>query len=98
MSTTYRVLGWASFALLAAALAFAALGCDDGPDFNNGINDGKLPDGMCAEYPGDNHAWALDTVVPPSTFEGDPRDLDLDSAWCNKGSVKSLFFVLGYPT
>lgn len=96
MTMTFRVFGGASLAVLMTGLV--ALGCDSGPDFTSGIDDGQLPPGTCAEYPGDNHAWAIDTVVPPSMFDGDPKNLDLDTAWCNKGSVKSLFFILGYPT
>jgi hypothetical protein len=98
MTKTIKVLGWVPLTVLALGLSLAALGCDDDPGFGTGLDNGKLPDGVCAEYPGENQAWALDTVVPPSVFEGDPKDLDLDAAWCNKGSVKSLFFVLGYPT
>jgi hypothetical protein len=98
MNTAIKILRWASMVALALGVSLAVMGCDDDPGFGTGLDNGKLPDGMCADYPSENQAWALDSVVPPSHFEGDPKDLDLDAAWCNQGTVKSLFFILGYPT
>jgi hypothetical protein len=84
---------------LAAALVVLGLGCDEGPDFGSGLDDGSLAPGECTEYPGaGSQAWAMNAVVPPSSFDGEPKNLDLDSIWCSKGSVKSLIFVLGYPS
>jgi hypothetical protein len=80
------------------ALGFAALSCDGDPGFGNGLDSGKMADGACTEYPNKDQAWAMNTVVPPSHFDGEPKDLDLDTIWCQKSSVKSLFFILGYPT
>jgi hypothetical protein len=87
---------WLALVALAAGLCLVLVGCDEGPDFGSGLDDGK--NGACTEYPSDNYAWAMDTVVPPTHFNGEPGDLDLDSIWCQKAAVKSLIFILGYPT
>lgn len=99
MSTVNKVWQWLSLTSLALGLALVIAACDDGPNFNNGLDKGKLPEGTCTEYPGEGtQSWSLNAVVPPSVFEGEPLDLDLDELWCQKNMVKSLFFILGYPS
>jgi len=92
-----------SAALRLAAIAVACWavfsGCDEEGGGGGGLLDDGLGegDGICADYPDEPHAWSMNTVAPPSVFEGDPKDLDLESVWCDNGHVKSLIFVLGAP-
>jgi len=96
MRSGSRVLGIA----IAVALISVQAGCDDGPGFGSGLDDGTSGLSDCeadGDYPDDPHQWAMLNTVPPSVFDGQPKDLDLQSIYCQRDAIKSLIFILGAP-
>ncbi len=94
--TAFGHLVFSMLALLAGAWA----GCDDGPGFGSGLDDGT-PDGdSClenGEYPDGPHVWDMFATAPPTNFDGEPKNLDLQSVYCQRSTIKSLIFILGAP-
>lgn len=87
-------------ALLAALVVGVLAGCDDGPGFGSGLDDGTPDGSSCAEdgeYLDAPHYWDMFATAPPTRFDGEPKNLDLQSIYCQRDTIKSLVFVLGAP-
>ena len=99
-----RVRKWIAAARSGAALIVLAAtgGCDGGGGFGTGLDDGSSSDAVtsCQEsgdYPEDTYAWAPGMTVPPSDFDGEPQNLDLQRVYCQHQTIRSLVFILGAP-
>ena len=87
-------------ASMLALLAGAWAGCDDGPGFGSGLDDGTPDQSSCeqgGEYPDSPHYWDMFATAPPTDFDGEPKNLNLQSIYCQRSTIKSLVFILGAP-